>query len=759
MIFMSSMFSLILNASLASAAIILLLLFIRKLFHLQLTPRLIHVLWFLVLIKLLVPIGPSSSISLFNLVPQTITDKWTTDFSHPADNSGSVEQGEDNHPLSPVTFESGYETKTTLQQRAKESPPPDLSASRLVTISDKETPLSYTGEVKRGLSNALTIGLFIWLAGLALLAIYYLIVTLRFRKQARFSRLINNEEVLSVLKACSNKLGIKRTIPVYETSCFHSPCIYGMTMPRIYLPEDIVIIADSRQLTHILLHELAHFKRKDLWFNSFWTLAVWLHWFNPLVWLARQKMASDREIACDAVVLEALGERESSSYGLTLLMLSRLFSRSSSSRIYLSYFFNNKNETKRRITMITKFKQGSYRLSAVAILLILVLGAVVLTNANVESNASQAAYSKPKNTVSSFQIDRLIPSFKWFNNLNRALAFSKFDFKVPDYLPEGYHLQDVELNENFSSAHKADLIEFVTITFVSNFGHTDEQNIVVYASKGKGTLLEHNLLWGASSSHFQNTQEPGRVLSYKQEDLIVGDVKGVLYTGKMPRYKQKPATAKSFVWQDNDVTYSINYFSNDLSQDELVPIVRSYALPNQVQNVDYKGEGNSYPLYDETDLRAAKTILGFPVKFPFDISDFGLELSDSLMLRADDKNTRFPIRPVSDTLLNSYGVPYNSTIYEMNDSVSLYQSKAPVVDANKLSLLRKLEIDGIEISAYADNDHIYWEPIHSDNNKLKFKTQTYYMWQQDGIYYTASFIGVDKHQEENLKSLVLTPAQ
>jgi bla regulator protein BlaR1 len=755
MIVMRTMFSLIFNASLASTVIVLLLLFIRKLFHLRLMPRFIHVLWFLVLIKLLVPIGPSSSISLFNLVPQTIADKWTSAQSHPADNSGTMKQRKDNQPLSPVTFESGYETKGTLQQHAEENLPPALSASGLEDpASIGETPLSPTGEEKWGWSNILKIGLFIWLGGLVLLGIYYLVVTLRFRKQLRFSRLINNEEVLSVLKACSEQLGIKQIIPVYEMNGFHSPCIYGMIKPRIYLPEDIVVIADSRQLTHVLLHELAHYKRKDLWFNSIWTLAVWLHWFNPLVWLARQKMASDREVACDAVVLEVLGERESSSYAMTLLMLSRLFSRSSSPRVNLSYFFNNKNETKRRVTMITKFKQGSYRLSATAILLILVLSAVLLTNANVESNAPRVVDSKEENTVSSFQIDRGIPSFKWFNNLNRALAFSKFDFNVPDYLPEGYHLKNVDLNENFSKANKADLIELVSITFVSNFGQKDEQNIEIYASKGNGTLLEHHLLWGAAYS-----QEPGRAPSYQKEDLTLDDMKGVMYTTTKSKYKQKPETAKSFVWQENGVTYSINYYSDDLSQEELAKVVQSFALPDQVQFVNYKGEGNSFPLYDETDLQEAKNIVGFPVKFPFDISDYGLKLSDSVMQQADDQNTGFSIRPDTDALMNTYRVPYNSSIYEINDNLVFYQSKAPIVDVNKLSFTRKFEINGIEISAYADNDHIYLEPIHSDNNQLKFKTQTYYVWKQDGIYYTAFFLGVDKHQEENLKALVLVPVE
>ncbi|WP_338551341.1 M56 family metallopeptidase [Paenibacillus sp. KS-LC4] len=746
MIFLKTMYALLLNASLASTAIILLLLCIRKWFYLRLAPSFIHVLWLLVLIKLLIPIAPSSSFSFFNLVPLTIADKWTTEQRFSTHDSGSVKQWED-------TVESGDETKAPLQQHAEESLPSILAASQLKDADWVATiPPSYSSEENRGGFTLLRIGLLIWLGGFVFLGIYYLAITLKFRKQLQFARRINNEEILSVLKACSEQLGIKPNIPVYEISGFKSPWIYGVLKPSIYLPEDMVVILDSRQLRHVLLHELAHYKRKDLWFNFLWTLAIWLHWFNPFVWLARRKMTSDREIACDAIVLEALGERESSSYGRTLLMLSRFFSRSSSSRAHLPYFFKNNKETKRRVMMITRFKQGSYKLSATAVLLICFLSAVLLTNANVDSNASQAENSSNENTVSSLQIDRLIPSFKWFHNLDRALAFSTFEFKVPDYLPEGYRLRNVDLNENFSKANKADLIEFATITFVSNFDQQDERNIEIKASKGNGTLLEHQLLWGASYS-----QQAGQAPSYRQEDLTLGSMKGTMYTTTRSKYKKKPEPAQSFVWQEHGVTYAINYYSVDLAQEELVKVIQSFALPEQVQSVDYKGKGNSFPLYDETDLQKAKHILGFPVKFPVALSDYGLKLADSVMQQADDQNTGFSIRPDTDALKNSYRVPYNSSIYEINDTIDFYQSKAPAVDVNKLSFLRKLEINGIEITTYTDHDHIYWEPVQSDNNQLKFKTQTYYVWEQNGIYYTAFFLGVDKHQEENLKSLVLAP--
>ncbi|QQZ62523.1 hypothetical protein JI735_08055 [Paenibacillus sonchi] len=73
-------------------------------------------------------------------------------------------------------------------------------------------------------------------------------------------------------------------------------------------------------------------------------------------------MKADQEVACDAGVLDVLGARESSSYGMTLLMLSRLFSQKPVPGVTLTHFWEHKNERKRRVMMITRFKRGSYKL-------------------------------------------------------------------------------------------------------------------------------------------------------------------------------------------------------------------------------------------------------------------------------------------------------------------------------------------------------------------------------------------------------------
>ncbi|MBD2870346.1 hypothetical protein [Paenibacillus arenilitoris] len=200
---------------------------------------------------------------------------------------------------------------------------------------------------------------------------------------------------------------------------------------------------------------------------------------------------------------------------------------------------------------------------------------------------------------------------------------------------------------------------------------------------------------------------------------------------------------------------------DDLPREELEKIVLSFTDPRQVRNVRYDGEGNSFPLYDETDLRDAKAILGVDVKFPLVLPDTELKISNSVLLREGDRNTGFAFRHGADALWNSYRAPYDSAVYDMNDELWLYQSKEPLFDAAKLSYVRTLYADGVEIKAYADPDHVYVGPSYLGNghDKTKIRSQTYYFWKQNGIYYAACFHGLDADQEENVRRLAAVPAE
>ena len=104
--------------------------------------------------------------------------------------------------------------------------------------------------------------------------------------------------------------------------CPHAgaPMLVGVLHPTVLLPSEALSEGDAYR---VLLHELAHCKRRDFLCKWAYELAVCVHWFNPLVRLARGAAAEACELACDETVLRALAPEERRAYGDTLLRLAR----------------------------------------------------------------------------------------------------------------------------------------------------------------------------------------------------------------------------------------------------------------------------------------------------------------------------------------------------------------------------------------------------------------------------------------------------
>jgi hypothetical protein len=79
---------------------------------------------------------------------------------------------------------------------------------------------------------------------------------------------------------------------------------WGLTRARVLLPAEAEDWPLDRQRV-VLLHELAHVKRRDSMTQMLAHLACAVYWFNPLVWLAAQRLRAERERACDDLVLAA----------------------------------------------------------------------------------------------------------------------------------------------------------------------------------------------------------------------------------------------------------------------------------------------------------------------------------------------------------------------------------------------------------------------------------------------------------------------
>jgi bla regulator protein BlaR1 len=87
-----------------------------------------------------------------------------------------------------------------------------------------------------------------------------------------------------------------------------TPFTAGLIRPRIYLPPEVTASLGREELRHVLLHELMHVKRRDVWRALAVGLVTALYWFHPLAWIAASRLEALREQCCDRAVARRLGE-------------------------------------------------------------------------------------------------------------------------------------------------------------------------------------------------------------------------------------------------------------------------------------------------------------------------------------------------------------------------------------------------------------------------------------------------------------------
>lgn len=107
------------------------------------------------------------------------------------------------------------------------------------------------------------------------------------------------------MTSLGRRLGLRRTVPIARTAAVDSPAIWGLWRPRLILPPGLADRLPHAQLEWVLLHELAHVRRYDLWAALFQRLVQIVYFFHPAVWLANWQIDRQREFACDDAALAA----------------------------------------------------------------------------------------------------------------------------------------------------------------------------------------------------------------------------------------------------------------------------------------------------------------------------------------------------------------------------------------------------------------------------------------------------------------------
>lgn len=122
----------------------------------------------------------------------------------------------------------------------------------------------------------------------------------------------------AVLESARSELGIKRKIRVRMSPDVKTPLLCGVLFPVIYIPcADI----DEDKLRMVFLHELTHYKRKDLMIKWLSVFVNAVHWFDPLAYMLRANISESCEISCDMEVTKNMDEAEQKLYMKTILEL------------------------------------------------------------------------------------------------------------------------------------------------------------------------------------------------------------------------------------------------------------------------------------------------------------------------------------------------------------------------------------------------------------------------------------------------------
>ncbi len=140
----------------------------------------------------------------------------------------------------------------------------------------------------------------------------YVVFLIKKRKE---STEVNEDEVfISTLL----DMGIKRKIKLKQCTDADSPMLTGVFFPVVYMPGRELCSEDTK---YIYLHELTHYKHKDLLFKWFVCIINAINWFNPFMYLIMKNLNEACELYCDEAVTKYMDDEGKKAYMNTILNL------------------------------------------------------------------------------------------------------------------------------------------------------------------------------------------------------------------------------------------------------------------------------------------------------------------------------------------------------------------------------------------------------------------------------------------------------
>lgn len=327
--YLVDLFSGLVNMSAVASIVILFVLAARLL--LKRAPKIFsYALWAIVLVRLLVPISIPSPVSA---VPQI----------------QATAGHEINAALPAIEFEApgNREQNIIIQEQ---------------NITNPEQPIE-NNEAYRKVNHSVEPAVYLtiaWLVGIGIMLLYSVISYLGIRQKVRI-----------VVPLRDN---------IFIADDIKSPFAVGFIRPKIYLPCNL----DEREQEYIILHEQHHIRRLDHIAKALAFLALSIHWFNPLVWVAFILACKDMEMSCDEAVIRKMGEDIRADYSASLLTLA------TGRRIIAGAPIDfGEGDTKDRIRNLSRWKKPAIWVIVIVVIFCIVLSVCLLTNQSETGTSTQ----------------------------------------------------------------------------------------------------------------------------------------------------------------------------------------------------------------------------------------------------------------------------------------------------------------------------------------------------------------------------------
>ena len=357
---MNEFMKILLSLSVSGALLLLLILGLKPLYKNRFSKRWQYYIWIVVALRFLLPFTPDTTIvgSLF--------EKFDT---------AAITNEIPTIPNVPVQVSPGNNEAEPIQTNR------DMTAATTLEPFNKYVCL-----------------FFIWSALALVLFVRRITVYQGFIQYIKAGNTeVSDIKILNLLSDCEEKLNIKTRVELSYNSLIASPIMIGFFRPRIVLP---VHELEDKELSYIFVHELTHYKQRDMFYKWLIQIVVCAHWFNPFVYLLEKEVNKSCELSCDEKVIAVLDDKARREYGDTLIsfLKSNNLYKSSLASVTLT---EGAEQLKERLGAIMNFKKKNKPVVILTsiLTLFLVISAIVIgvyTTGSGASNAHAAPLSNPQ---------------------------------------------------------------------------------------------------------------------------------------------------------------------------------------------------------------------------------------------------------------------------------------------------------------------------------------------------------------------------